>query len=118
MIGANRGMCCIVNDKRDFSIKNVGLIKPLGEINQLFLLYYLKSPKSLAHIELVSNGGAQSFISLTSIRNFPIPIPPLEIQQSIVERIETERQIIEGNKKLIEIYTKKIQDRINKLWGE
>ena len=118
MIGANRGMCCIVDDKRDFSIKNVGLIKSLGEINQLFLLYYLKSPKSLSHIELVSNGGAQSFISLTSIRNFPIPIPPIEIQQSIVERIESERQIIEGNKKLIEIYTQKIQDRINKIWGE
>jgi type I restriction enzyme M protein len=47
-----------------------------------------------------------------------IPVPTLEIQQSIVERIESERQIIEGNKKLIEIYTQKIQDRINKIWGE
>jgi type I restriction enzyme M protein len=47
-----------------------------------------------------------------------IPIPPIEIQQSIVEQIESERQIIEGNKKLIEIYTQKIQDRINKIWGE
>jgi type I restriction enzyme M protein len=47
-----------------------------------------------------------------------IPVPPLEIQKSIVERIESERQIIEGNKKLIEIYSKKIQDRINKIWGE
>lgn len=46
-----------------------------------------------------------------------IPIPPIEIQQSIVQRIESERQIIEGNKKLIEIYTQKIQDRINKIWG-
>ena len=45
-------------------------------------------------------------------------VPSLEIQQSIVERIESERQIIEGNKKLIEIYTQKIQDRINKIWGE
>lgn len=43
--------------------------------------------------------------------------PPIEIQQSIVEKIESERQIIEGNKKLIEIYTQKIQDRINKIWG-
>jgi type I restriction enzyme M protein len=47
-----------------------------------------------------------------------IPIPQIEIQQSIVEKIESERQIIEGNKKLIEIYTQKIQDRINKIWGE
>uniref|UniRef100_UPI004048C8D2 N-6 DNA methylase n=1 Tax=Algoriphagus sp. TaxID=1872435 RepID=UPI004048C8D2 len=53
-----------------------------------------------------------------NIQETIIPIPPLEIQQSIVERIESERQIIEGNKKLIEIYTQKIQDRINKIWGE
>jgi hypothetical protein len=28
------------------------------------------------------------------------------------------RRIIEGNKKLIEIYSKKIEDRINKIWGD
>ena len=27
-------------------------------------------------------------------------------------------KVIEGNKKLIETYTQKIQDRINKVWGE
>jgi len=47
-----------------------------------------------------------------------IPVPQIEVQQSIVERIESERQIIEGNKKLIEIYTQKIQERIKKIWGE
>ena len=44
--------------------------------------------------------------------------PPIEIQKSIVERIENESQIIEGNKKLIELYTQKIQNKINKIWGE
>ena len=52
------------------------------------------------------------------LKHFTIPVPPIEIQQSIVERLQTEKQIVEGNKKLIEIYTKKIQDRINKIWGE
>jgi type I restriction enzyme M protein len=57
-------------------------------------------------------------IDFTYISKILIPSPPIEVQQSIVERIESERQIIEGNKKLIEIYTQKIQDRINKIWGE
>ena len=26
--------------------------------------------------------------------------------------------VIDGNKKLIEVYTQKIQDRISKVWGE
>ena len=56
--------------------------------------------------------------NLSFVKSLKISIPPIEIQQSIVERIESERKIIEGNKKLIEIYTQKIQDRINKIWGE
>ena len=45
-------------------------------------------------------------------------MPSLKIQNQIVEKIKEERKIIEGNKKLIEIYSKKIEDRINKIWGE
>ena len=37
MIGANRGMSCIVDSKEIFSIKNVGLIKKSENINQKFL---------------------------------------------------------------------------------
>lgn len=63
-------------------------------------------------------GSAQPKLNQQNLNLIPIPLPSIEIQQSIVERIESERQIIEGNKKLIEIYTQKIQDRINKVWGE
>jgi restriction endonuclease S subunit len=66
----------------------------------------------------LSVGGAQPNISQGIVKSILIPIISIKIQESIVERIESERQIIEGNKKLIEIYTQKIQDRINKIWGE
>ncbi len=66
---------------------------------------------------MTGTGGLQR-VPKDFVEKYEIPVPLLEIQQSIVERIEGERQIIEGNKKLIEIYTKKIQDRINKIWGE
>jgi type I restriction enzyme M protein len=62
-------------------------------------------------------GVAIKRVVLKTLKSIKIPVPSLEIQQSIVERIEGEKQIIEGNKKLIEIYTQKIQDRINKIWG-
>ena len=83
-----------------------------------FLFYYLKSNVIQEHIEKVKVGVAQSNISLKQIGELKIPILTQKEEQSIVERIESERQIIEGNKKLIEIYTQKIQDRINKIWGE
>ena len=90
MIGANRGMSCIVNDSRVFSIKNVGLIKSnSSKINQMFLLYYLKSSYSKNYIKSLSKGGAQEFIGLTELRNFPIKYCPIKQQQLIVEELES-----------------------------
>lgn len=88
MIGANRGMAAIVDDKRTFSIKNVGLIKNSQNINQHFLLYYLKSPIAMKFVLDNSNGGAQEFIGLTSLRKFPIPYPNLSEQQQIVSKLD------------------------------
>ena len=118
MIGANRGMSCIVSDKRVFSIKNVGLIKPTEKVSQKYLLSYLKSETAQNYISLMSKGGAQEFISLTSLRQFPIPLPEIPEQKTIIERIEKEQSLINANKELITIFEQKIKDEINKLWAE
>ena len=52
------------------------------------------------------------------INRTQISVPKIDVQQQIVERLDSEKKIIEGNKKLIEIYSKKIENRINKIWGE
>ena len=117
MIGANRGMSCLIDDKRIFSIKNVGLIKSKGGINQSYLLNYLQSPDALNHVALMSTGGAQSFISLKTLRTFPIPVPDEKAQRQIVDQIEKEQTLVNANKKLIEIFEQKIKDRIAKVWG-
>ena len=89
MIGANRGMSCIVNTREIFSIKNVGLIKKTDNINMRFLLYYLHSPAANSYVLENSNGGAQEFIGLKGLRNFPIQFPSLAEQQRIVERLDS-----------------------------
>jgi type I restriction enzyme S subunit len=96
MIGANRGMACIVDDERTFSIKNVGLVKQNPSINQEFLLYFLKSPQAASFVKGASKGGAQEFVGLTELRRFPVPLPSLELQNAFAEtfqslRAETQR---------------------------
>lgn len=105
MIGANRGMSCIVNTREVFSIKNVGLIKKSEKTNQEYLAYYLKSEAAQKYVSDASNGGAQEFIGLSSLRNFPIPLPPLHEQKCIVKELDT---LSEKVRQLQEIYTKQI----------
>ena len=66
----------------------------------------------------IATGGTFGEINKTNFMKIKIPMPSLDIQKEIVQKIEEEKKVIEGNKKLIEIYTQKIQDRINKVWGE
>jgi type I restriction enzyme M protein len=80
-----------------------------------FIYYFLKQKRE----ELInlSVGGAQPNISQGIVKSIMIPMISYDTQHSILEKIENERQIIDGNKKLIEIYIQKIQERINKIWG-
>jgi len=107
MIGANRGMAAIVDDKRIFSIKNVGLIKESKNINKHFLLYYLKSSLAMKYVLYMSNGGAQEFVGLTALRSFPIPYPSLKEQEAIVQKLKA---LSNETKKLETIYQQKIND--------
>lgn len=50
--------------------------------------------------------------------NTEIPLLPLEVQREIVGRIETERQIVEGNRQLICLYEAKVKQVIEKVWEE
>ncbi|MCK5267227.1 MAG: restriction endonuclease subunit S [Spirochaetes bacterium] len=107
MIGANRGMVCIVDDKRTFSIKNVGLIKSNAKINTQYLLYFLKSPIAMQYVKYMSNGGAQEFVGLTALRRFPIPGPNLSEQNLIVTKLDA---LFTETKKLETIYQQKLAD--------
>ena len=45
-----------------------------------------------------------------------LPLPPIETQQQIVEKIESERTLVESAKKLIQIYEQKTKVTIARLW--
>lgn len=90
--------------------KNTSTLDP----NFLFLFLY-----SIRNIFIDAGQGlGVKGVTREFIKKQKMSIPSIEIQKDIVQKIEEEKKVIEGNKKLIEIYTKKIQDRINKVWGE
>lgn len=116
LVGATIGKTALLNFDTTTNQNVSGLIiKNKQNLNSHFLFYSVQ----LLYNQFYNIGdGGFRMANLSFVKSLKISVPPIEIQQSIVERIESERQIIDGNKKLIEIYTQKIQDRINKIWGD
>lgn len=54
------------------------------------------------------SGGAQPQFNANAIKQLVIPIPPLDVQKSIVKQAREEQKIIDANKKLISIFIIKI----------
>lgn len=61
----------------------------------------------MKYVLYMSNGGAQEFVGLTALRSFPIPLPPLKEQQTIVRQLDALRT---ETQKLEAVYRQKIVD--------
>ena len=85
-------------------------------MNELFLLYYLQSQKD--KFVQAGTGGAQPNISQGIVKDWPVPVPPLEVQNLILKSIAEEKTQINTTKKLIETYEARSQAVIAKLWSE
>jgi type I restriction enzyme M protein len=78
-----------------------------------FVLLWMKEASNRQSI-----GAVFKNLSTTQIKHFKIPVPPLSIQQEIVTQIASEQEMVNANKKLIEIYEQKIKDKIGEVCGE
>ena len=66
-----------------FAIKNVGLIKNGGQIQNQFLLQYLKTNLFNKYIQIEMAGNTQKFLGLETLRNTKVPVPSSEEQSAI-----------------------------------
>jgi len=101
----------IVKTNKKFSIKNVALFKT--SYSRLILSKYIKYFLEIEQNRMnnSSSGGVQKFVSLTSLRNYLLPIPPLEEQKRIVNKVDSIMGIID---KLEKELTKK-EELVEKL---
>ena len=70
------------------------------------------------HLDKYIFGAAYKALTIVKLKRLEIPLPSLQTQQKIVAEIESERKLVEANKKLIEIFEKKVKDKIGEIWGE
>jgi len=89
-------------------------IKDTSIISYQFLKSELE--QKLPELKQKSIGNLTKYLTLGVIQDLTIPVPSLEIQKQLVEKIEAERKLVGGNKKLIEIYQQKIKEKLESLW--
>jgi type I restriction enzyme S subunit len=68
---------------------NVGKIVISNRINDArYLMHFIRSPLGKNSIQVTSKAVTQSSLSMKQIRSIPLPLPPLNEQRRIVEKIE------------------------------
>ena len=72
---------------------------------------------NLGHLKINSIGSQTKYLTLGVIQNLNVPLPPLDVQQSIIDIIESERKAVDGCRELINIYEDKIKLVIDKVWN-
>ena len=93
------------------------VIKDNNLIDTDYFYSYLKSLKK--EVNRIGRGVAQNNINLNILRNFAIPLPPLETQKQIAATLDKVSKIIAENKKLLEKYDLLIKSRFNRdVWRE
>ena len=60
----------------------------------------------------------QQRVDINYVKQYRIPVPSLDEQKKILEQICYEQSLIEPSKKLIKVFTEKIENRIKEVWGE
>lgn len=84
-----------------------------------FLKLWMDSPDfQIQLLSQVSGVAIQNVASVKVLRDLVVPLPTLDTQKQIVERIEAERELVESAKKLIGIYEGKTKETVAKLWEE
>ena len=83
-----------------------------------FLWFMLFEDASLKQMTDRMEKGAYPSINQTDVEQIEIPLPPLDIQREIVVELEAEQALVEANRKLIEVFEKKIHAKLVDVWGE
>ena len=114
------GVAKLVDWDWEFSIfVSLALLKPdKTKIIPKYLELFLNSPEAFAQAKSFSKSGTVTNLHLVEIKRMTIPLPDLETQQKIVQRLENEERHIESAKGMIEIYEEKIKAKIAEVWGE
>lgn len=100
---------------------NVALMKCVpdeSKVSKDWLFYFLNSAQIQDYVIGLSMRGRQAGVSPDDLRKLDLPLPSIAIQKQIVDELKAEQKMVESSKQLADTLLRKIQNRINEIWGE
>ncbi len=94
------------------------LLPDRSKIHISYLATYMLSEEFNARIRNYYERASIPKINRSQLFKATIPLPPLEIQQSIAQEIQSEQALIDANRKLINRFEEKILGVVGRVWGE
>ncbi len=92
-----------ISDRYVVSQSQMKLTVDDTKADQFFLYYYFSSREVIDRITNFTSSSGVPHINLTVLRNFEIPVPPLEIQKSIASILSAYDDLIENNRRRIQL---------------
>lgn len=105
-----------VNGK--FSVGNIlmALLPKSKDINVRFYYHLFSQEKDNLFTNLMYGTSNVSF-SIEDCDDIEIPLPTKEEQDSIIEQIDNELKLVSANSKLVNLFSEKIDTKIDEVWG-
>ena len=119
--GALSGKVALARENLEVVInEHIFIIRSENKILNLFLYYLLSTDNYQKALKNIVTGSAQGGINSANLKSLKIPLPPLDIQQKIVEELEKREneseKLKKENEKLKEEIKKSIYQMENGKW--
>jgi type I restriction enzyme M protein len=118
--GASIGRCAVYRQASDANVnQHVCIIRlDRDKMEPEYLSFFINQPSFQDYIMRIQSGASRQALNYQQIREFEIPVPPLDTQRQIVAELEAERKLVDANRELIARMEKKMQAKLAEIWGE
>ena len=115
-IFATLGEVCILNIEAATNQAISGIQLESKQVDKDYLYHYLSSLKST--VNNIGRGVAQNNINMTILRNFEIPLPPLEEQRKIAAVLDKVRDLIAKRRTQLDKLDELVKSRFIEMFGD
>lgn len=87
--GGILGVACMIPPNVELCLgQRMMLFRTTSACASKLLMYWLNSPAILTLVQELTGGTASPHLNVGDVRNFPVPVPPIQEQHEIISRIE------------------------------